>query len=101
MRKRLTALSLVAMLLIVFSLSGCGSKTAQTTAAGPKKVTLTDMVGRKVTLTVPAKRVVAVGPGALRLYCYINSTHGLVGVENIEKRRPALPADHISWPIRI
>lgn len=86
MRKSVLALLLAAILLV--TLGGCGSKTAPNTAASQKKTTITDMVGRQVSVTMPVERVVAIGPGALRLYCYINGTDKVVGVEQMEKDNP-------------
>ncbi|MCL6449414.1 MAG: iron ABC transporter substrate-binding protein, partial [Armatimonadetes bacterium] len=33
-------------------------------------------------------KVVAIGPGALRLVCYVNGADKVVGVENVEKQKP-------------
>ncbi len=46
---------------------------------------VTDMLGRKVAVHLPVRRVVAVGPGALRLLVYLNVTDKVVGVEAVEK----------------
>ncbi|MGB9792797.1 MAG: iron ABC transporter substrate-binding protein, partial [Thermacetogeniaceae bacterium] len=40
-------------------------------------------------IPVPAKRVVAIGPGALRLVCYAGGADKVVGIENMEKQQPA------------
>lgn len=50
-----------------------------------KKIAITDVLGRKVEVPVPARRVVAIGPGALRLVCYVNGANRVVGIENIDK----------------
>jgi iron complex transport system substrate-binding protein len=86
--KRITVLLLTILLLVTFIASGCGSKTVQEKDAGSKKIALTDMLGRQVSLTIPAERVVAIGPGALRLYSYVNGVNKVVGVEQIEKDNP-------------
>jgi iron complex transport system substrate-binding protein len=49
-------------------------------------INLTDMAGREVEIPVPAQRVVAIGPGALRLVCYLEATEKVVGVEDLEKQ---------------
>ncbi|HBQ86570.1 MAG TPA: hypothetical protein DD811_08830 [Syntrophomonas sp.] len=85
MRKSMIALLLSVMLM---ALGGCGSQTAPDKASDPKKITVTDMVGRQVAITGPVERVVAIGPGALRLYCYINGADKVVGVEQMEKDNP-------------
>lgn len=48
-------------------------------------ITVTDMIGREVTVTPGSyKRVVCVGAGALRMYCYVGNVELLVGVEDID-----------------
>ncbi|MEJ5186373.1 MAG: iron ABC transporter substrate-binding protein [Candidatus Geothermincolales bacterium] len=64
-------------------LPGCGGKGE---ATGPGKTTVTDMAGRSVEVKVPAERVVAIGPGALRLVCYVGAADKVVGIENMEKQ---------------
>ena len=88
---------------LLLSLCACGAKDAQPTApketpaqtqpqnvpaetdAAPAEVTVTDMIGREVTV-VPGSysRVVCVGAGALRMYSYIGDAAKLVGVEDID-----------------
>lgn len=48
------------------------------------KVTVVDLAGRRVELVTPARAVVAIGPGALRLVCYAGAAQTVVGVENVE-----------------
>jgi iron complex transport system substrate-binding protein len=48
-------------------------------------VTITDSLGRTVTVPENAKKFAAIGPGCLRLYCYVGDTSKLVGIENVEK----------------
>lgn len=69
-------------------LAGCGQKTDQLKSATPGKAKITDMAGREVEVPVPASRVVAIGPGALRLLCYVNGVDKVSGVEDIEKKQP-------------
>ena len=48
-------------------------------------VTVTDMIGRQVTVTPGSyKRVVCIGAGALRMYSYIGDVNLLAGVEDID-----------------
>lgn len=47
-----------------------------------------DMAGRVVAISGPASRVVALGPGSLRLVVYLNATDLVVGVEEFESRPP-------------
>jgi iron complex transport system substrate-binding protein len=58
---------------------------APTEAPAPKEVVVTDMIGREVTV-IPGsyKRVVCIGAGALRMYCYAGDVNLLCGVEDID-----------------
>ncbi len=49
---------------------------------------ITDMAGRKVTVPTAPERVVALGPGALRLICYLQATDKVAGIEAFELKRP-------------
>ena len=51
----------------------------------PEPITVNDMIGREVTV-VPGsyKRVVCIGAGALRMYCYVGDVELLCGVEDID-----------------
>ncbi len=93
--KKLTALILTMAML--FSLCACGTgdvpETTGETASG--EITVTDMIGREVTVTPGSyKRVVCIGAGALRMYSYIGDTALLCGVEDIDNttlsQRPAM-----------
>ena len=84
--KKITALVLA--LIMLLSLCACGSQNAATAttesptaevpaegevpATKPEEITITDMIGREVTV-IPGsyKRVVCIGAGALRMYSYI------------------------------
>ena len=52
---------------------------------GPEPITVNDMIGREVTV-VPGsyERVVCIGAGALRMYCYVGDVELLCGVEDID-----------------
>lgn len=98
--KKFTALLLALMLLL--SLCACaGQETApapaETPAPGetpaaepvqpaePEEITITDMIGREVTVTPGSyQRVVCIGAGALRMYSYIGDVSLLCGVEDID-----------------
>ena len=105
MKKHISFLLAVFMLL---SLCGCGasapaetlppqpvSQTVPATETGAGEVTVTDMIGRQVSI-VPGsyKRVVCIGAGALRMYSYIGDVSLLAGVEDIDnttlQNRPAM-----------
>lgn len=55
-----------------------------TAAASPEKVTITDTLRRQVEVPSSVTRVVAIGPGALRLFVYAGNLDFLVGVEQME-----------------
>ena len=89
--------SLLLALVMVLSLCACGKQdvpeiqteepkaTAAAESAADGEVTVTDMIGREVTV-VPGsyKRVVCIGAGALRMYSYIGDVSLLAGVEDID-----------------
>ena len=80
--KKLLALLLCAALLL--SLAACGATpVSEETVA--EDITVTDMIGREVTVTPGSyQRVVCVGAGALRMYCYVGDVALLCGVEDID-----------------
>lgn len=92
--KKITALVLA--LIMLLSLCACGSQNAAPAAteapaesevpvAEPEEITITDMIGREVTVTPGSyKRVVCIGAGALRMYSYIGDVSLLCGVEDID-----------------
>ena len=99
MKKILTLLLAIAM---VLSLAACGAETAtptDTTAAPTEavteastaaatetsEITVTDMIGREITVTPGSyQNVVCIGAGALRMYSYIGDVTLLAGVEDID-----------------
>ena len=93
--------------LMVFALAACGqqeetpatnataaqtepseitTEAIETTEATENStVTITDMIGREVTVTPGSyQRVVCIGAGALRMYSYVGDTASLCGVEDID-----------------
>ncbi|MCF6097538.1 iron ABC transporter substrate-binding protein [Thermovorax subterraneus] len=86
---------LIALLIAFITMSGCGAKTTEQEKAAPQKAVVTDLAGRQVEVPVPANRVVAIGPGALRLVCYVNGIDKVVGVENVEKQWPSTGRPYI------
>lgn len=57
----------------------------ETTEAAPAEITITDMIGREVTVNPGSyERVVCIGAGALRMYTYIADVNLLCGVEDID-----------------
>ena len=86
--KKILVLALAVLML--FSLCACGVGDAPN-----GEVTVTDLVGREVAVNPGTyQRVVCVGAGALRMYCYIGDVANLAGVEDIDNKslsqRPAM-----------
>lgn len=94
-------IALLLALALVLSLGACGGKTetetqvpttgateTSTVTEAPTEnpeVTVTDMIGREVTI-IPGSysRVVCIGAGALRMYSYVGDMDLLCGVEDID-----------------
>ncbi|WP_054839535.1 ABC transporter substrate-binding protein [Thermococcus sp. JCM 11816] len=82
--KRLTTVLLV---LFVVLAGGCvGTSSNGTEKASQQYITVTDSLGRTVQVPVNVQKVVAIGPGALRLIVYLNASDMVVGVEDFEKK---------------
>ncbi len=60
--------------------------TPVTPSSSSPALSLRDMAGRSVQLARVPRRVVGVGPGALRLIVYAGAVDRVVGVEGVEKR---------------
>ncbi|MGB9678509.1 MAG: iron ABC transporter substrate-binding protein [Thermoanaerobacteraceae bacterium] len=81
------------ILIAVISLTACSNKESQSSKQVPKvsekqsqTITVTDLSGRQVELKLPVKKVVGIGPGALRLITYIDGVDRVAGIENIDKK---------------
>lgn len=88
--KKGVALTLV--LIFLLTLCSCGKSDPQ---RDETSVRVTDMLGREITITPGSyQKVVCVGAGALRMYCYVGDVSLLCGVEDIDnlslKSRPAM-----------
>ncbi len=79
---------LVLFLLVIFALSLAGCTQKQETKVDVVKIT--DTIGREVEVPKKVERVVAIGPGALRLVVYLNASDMVVGVEDAETSWPAM-----------
>lgn len=55
---------------------------------GQEKIIITDLEKRQVEVPLNPGRIICLGPGSLRLICYLGQTKKLVGVETFEKTRP-------------
>ena len=77
-------IALILALLLALSLCACAPKQEE---PAPGAQTITDMIGRSVSLTPGSyKRVVCIGAGALRMYSYIGDVSLLCGVEDIDSQ---------------
>jgi iron complex transport system substrate-binding protein len=65
-------------------LSGCitGSDTPADNTG--EEISVTDSLGRTVSVPANAQKFVAIGPGCLRLYCYVGNISQIVGIEQAE-----------------
>lgn len=78
--KRILALLLCAAMFLSICVSGIQGAFAEA-----EETTVTDMIGREVTVTPGSyKNVVCIGAGALRMYSYIGDVSLLCGVEDID-----------------
>ena len=82
--KKITACLLASVL--TFGVCGMSAQCEEVAQAEEAtEVTITDMIGRKVTVTPGSyERVVCIGAGALRMYSYVGDTELLCGVEDID-----------------
>lgn len=71
---------LVLLVMTLLFMSGCNA-AAQ---SGGKQVTVTDLLGREVSIPTTVDSVVAIGPGALRLVAYAGNLDTVVGVEQMD-----------------
>jgi iron complex transport system substrate-binding protein len=76
------ALALTAAILVLAHNAAPGKEGGGT---GGSRV-IVDALGRHVTVPVNVSRVVAVGPGALRIVVYLGAWDRVVGVEAVEKK---------------
>ncbi|HBT48826.1 MAG: ABC-type Fe3+-siderophores transport system periplasmic component, partial [Caldanaerobacter subterraneus] len=88
--KRLNVV-LAILLIIVMSLTACSksqnqAQISETSKETVQTITVTDLVGRQVEVKGPVHKVVAIGPGALRLVTYVDGIDRIAGVENIDKK---------------
>lgn len=84
MKKRFFAFLPAAALLAALLLPGCGFPQP----AEPSGSAVTDMLGRSVELPAEVDKVVAIGPGALRLYCYAGAAESVAGIEQMDTGDP-------------
>ncbi|MBN1675185.1 MAG: iron ABC transporter substrate-binding protein [Kiritimatiellae bacterium] len=98
--RRLVAASVLAVVLTAARPSARGAEETRT---------VTDLAGRRVTVPGRVERLVALGPGCLRLVAYLGAVDKVVGMEEMERRidkawyfRPyaaALPNAYFELPV--
>jgi iron complex transport system substrate-binding protein len=66
--------------------------TAQPTETGQESITITDALGRTVTVPKSPDRVVCSGAGTLRYLTYLQAEDAIVGVDDIEKEETQFDA---------
>jgi iron complex transport system substrate-binding protein len=59
-----------------------------TPAFAQTKIKVTDLAGRQVQVPRQPQRIICLGPGCLRLICYLGSVDRVVGIEQYEIKRP-------------
>lgn len=80
--KKPVSILLVMVISVVMLLSGCSGEELTGSESGT--ISITDSLGRTVTIPSDADSFVAIGPGCLRLYCYVGDVSKIVGVEQQE-----------------
>ncbi|MBN2734090.1 MAG: iron ABC transporter substrate-binding protein [Methanomicrobiaceae archaeon] len=96
--KKYLFLSGIIILLVALSFScGCTGETATGTSpveqiSGTDTITITDSLGRTVTVPKSPEKVVCSGSGCLRYLTYLQAQDKIVGVDDIEKREEPMDA---------
>ncbi|WP_445475555.1 iron ABC transporter substrate-binding protein [Methanococcoides methylutens] len=85
--KKYSGILIILLMLISCIGAGCLSGSGQSTEDNVEVRTITDGLGREVTVPLNAERIVCQGPGALRYICYLDAQDKIVGVEDIELRK--------------
>lgn len=90
MRRWRKGLAFFAAAALVISLAACGGPgegqgSAAAASAGGDTIEVTDLAGRSVAIPAGAESFACIGPGCLRLYCYVGEKDQLAGVEDVEK----------------
>ena len=83
MRKRKMAMMLASAMMLT-ALGGSVEALAEAASAG-EEYEVTDLLGRTVTIPAETSSYACIGPGCLRLYCYVAKEEELTGIENMEK----------------
>jgi iron complex transport system substrate-binding protein len=79
------ALTLVTVFVaVILFLVGCSTGLDTAAKNSAEGMTVTDSLGRTVNVPADGAKFVAIGPGCLRLYCYVGDVAEIVGVEQTE-----------------
>jgi len=84
-RRRSVAIGVAVLLALVLA-AGAFHRLSRPFPSGAAGRKITDLAGRRVVVPAKVKRLVALGPGALRLVAYLGATDRVVGIEDIERR---------------
>lgn len=89
MNKKIVSILMMVCMLIAL-LTGCASKVTSNTKSDTKKadekITVTDMLGREVTLKNGVAKKIVCNDFSLRFYCYVGNVDKVVGVAEREKK---------------
>ena len=89
MRRWRKGLAFFAAVALVISLAACGGpgegQDSAAASAGGDTIEVTDLAGRSVAIPAGADSFACIGPGCLRLYCYVAEKSQLAGIEDVEK----------------
>lgn len=89
MSKKTIPILLTTFLLFASIFGGCASSTSGNDGEEIFKIAVTDMLGRQAELKAQAQKIVAIGPGALRLCCYVDGVELFAGIEQMDKDNAA------------
>lgn len=106
--RKLRSLLVIAMALLLVACGNSGNnanvenaednQAAVENGEATQSITVTDLQGRELTFEEKAEKAICIGPGALRLYTYVNGSDGLVGVEAIEKEQKVTRPYLMAYP---
>jgi len=82
--KSLIKINLISSLAFTLILAATCNTQEQSPDDGSRNIE--DMIGRTVSIPEKVNKVVAIGPGALRLLCYLQVTERVAGIEELERR---------------
>ncbi|MFW6153790.1 MAG: iron ABC transporter substrate-binding protein [Planctomycetota bacterium] len=85
-RRRIwTAVLVAAVLAAIAAIIALSPRVRPTAQRGTGR-TVTDLAGREINVPDRVRRLIALGPGALRLVAYLDATDRIVGIEDFERR---------------